>query len=75
MTNLTNKEMLEQEIKKLEEQIGVLTLQIDNSDKNITGLVAQKTRHMDRRDMLETRKTELETELASLSDEPEQPLE
>ncbi len=68
-----DKEFLEQEIKKLDGQIEILTRQIENSDRNITGLVAQKTRHMDRRDMLETRKAELEAELAGL--EPEQPSE
>ena len=68
-----DKEFLEQEIKKLDGQIEILTRQIDNSDRNITGLVAQKTRHMDRRDILETRKAELEAELAGL--EPEQPSE
>ena len=66
---------MQEEIKKLEGQIEILTRQIENSDRNITGLVAQKTRHMDRRDVLETRKTELETELASLPEESEQPLE
>jgi len=69
------REFLAEEIKKLDGQIEILTRQIENSDRNITGLVAQKTRHMDRRDVLETRKTELETELASLPDESEQPLE
>ena len=69
------RELLQEEIKKLEGQIESLTRQIENSDRNITGLVAQKTRHMDRRDMLETKKTELETELASLPEESEQPLE
>jgi chromosome segregation ATPase len=68
-----DKEFLEQEIKKLDGQIEILTRQIENSDRNITGLVAQKTRHMDRRDILETRKAELEAELAGL--EPEQPSE
>ena len=68
-----DKEFLEQEIKKVDGQIEVLTRQIENSDRNITGLVAQKTRHMDRRDLLEVRKAELEAELAGL--EPEQPLE
>ncbi len=67
------REYLEQEIKKLDGQIEILTRQIDNSDRNITGLVAQKTRHMDRRDLLEVRKAELEAELAGL--EPEQPSE
>ena len=70
-----DKEFLQEEIKKLDGYIENLTRQIDNSDRNITGLVAQKTRRMDRRDVLETRKTELETELASLPDESEQPLE
>lgn len=67
------REFLEQEIKKLDGQIEILSRQIENSDRNITGLVAQKTRHMDRRDILETRKAELEAELAGL--EPEQPSE
>jgi chromosome segregation ATPase len=57
------REYLEQEIKKLDGQI-------ENSDRNITGLVAQKTRHMDRRDLLENRKAELEIELAGLTPEP-----
>lgn len=71
---MTEKEMLEQEIKKISNEIGILTLQIDNSDRNITGLVAQKTRHMDRRDLLEQKRVELETELAALpEEEPEQP--
>ena len=64
------REILEQEIKKVDGQIEILTRQIENSDRNITGLVAQKTRHMDRRDMLETRKAELEAELAGLTPEP-----
>lgn len=72
---MNEKELLQEEIKKLEGQIQILSRQIENSDRNITGLVAQKTRHMDRRDVLETRKAELETELASLPDESEQPLE
>ena len=70
-----DREFLEQEIKKLDRQIEILTRMIENSDRNITGLIAQKTRHMDRRDMLEIKKAELETELASLPDESEQPLE
>ena len=70
---MNEKELLQEEIKKLEGQIQILSRQIENSDRNITGLVAQKTRHMDRRDLLEARKVELEAELAGL--EPEQPLE
>ena len=69
-----DREFLEQEIKKLDGQIEILTRQIENSDRNITGLVAQKTRHMDRRDLLEQKRVELETELATLpEEEPEQP--
>ena len=37
-----DKEFLEQEIKKVDGQIEILTRQIENSDRNITGLVAQK---------------------------------
>jgi len=62
-----DREFLEQEIKKLDGQIEILSRQIENSDRNITGLVAQKTRHMDRRDILEARRAELETELASFA--------
>ena len=65
-----DKEFLEQEIKKLDGQIEILTRQIENSDRNITGLVAQKTRHMDRRDLLEQKRVEMETELAGLTPEP-----
>ena len=70
-----DREFLEQEIKKVDGQIEILTRQIENSDRNITGLVAQKTRHMDRRDMMEARKAELVDELVRLAGlEPEQPL-
>jgi len=64
-----DKEFLEQEIKKIDRQIEVLARQIENSDRNITGLIAQKTRHMDRRDLLEVRKAELEAELALILEE------
>ena len=65
-----DREFLEQEIKKVDRQIEILTRQIENSDRNITGLVAQKTRHMDRRDLLEQKRVEMETELAGLTPEP-----
>lgn len=70
-----DREFLEQEIKKLDGQIEILTRQIENSDRNITGLVAQKTRHMDRRDLLEARRVELEAELVNLPEEPTEPSE
>lgn len=66
---MSERELLREEIKKLAGQIEILSRQIDNSDRNITGLVAQKTRHMDRRDLLESRKAELEIELAGLPGE------
>ena len=69
------REFLAEEIKKLDGQIEILTRQIENSDRNITGLVAQKTRHMDRRDLLEVRKAELEAELVNLPEEPPEPSE
>lgn len=65
------KETLLEEIEKINKQLEVVTRQIDNSDYNITGLIAQKTRHMDRRDILETEKLRLETELAALPPEEE----
>ncbi len=68
-----DRKLLQEEIEKLDKQIEVLTQQIKNSDKNITGLVAQKTRHMDRRDMLEAKREEFEAELALLPAEEPQP--
>lgn len=68
---MNEKELLQEEIKRIDEQIETLTRQIENSDRNITGLVAQKTRHMDRRDLLEHKKRQLETQLATLLPEEE----
>ena len=66
---MNKKELLQEEIKRIDEQIETLTRQIENSDRNITGLVAQKTRHMDRRDLLEIKKDRLEAELSALMEE------
>ncbi len=66
------RDLLISEISKLDKQLGIVAQQIQNTDYNITGLVAQNTRYMDRRDLLETKKADLETQLASL---PEEPLE
>ena len=61
--------ILQEEIAKKEKQIEHLEQQIINCDRNITGLIAQKTRHMDRRDMLEAEKADLEAELTALEKE------
>jgi uncharacterized protein involved in exopolysaccharide biosynthesis len=61
--------ILQEEIAKKEKQIEHLEQQIINSDRNITGLIAQKTRYMDRRDMLEAEKARLEAELALTPEE------
>jgi chromosome segregation ATPase len=66
---MNERELLQEEIKKLNGQIEILNRQIENSDRNITGLVAQKTRHMDRRDLLEGKKAKLEAELALIPEE------
>lgn len=69
---MNERKLLQEEIEKLGGQIEALTKQIENSDRNITGLVAQKTRHMDRRDMLEAKREDIEAELALLpAEEPQ----
>ena len=68
---MNERELLLKDIDDISKQIEVVTRQIDNSDYNITGLIAQKTRHMDRRDILETEKAKLEVELAALPPEEE----
>jgi hypothetical protein len=64
------RDLLISEISKLDKQLGIVAQQIQNTDYNITGLIAQNTRYMDRRDLLETKKADLETQLASLAAEP-----
>jgi len=68
---MDEKEALLIEIQELDRQIAILTKQIDNCDRNVTALIEQKTRHMDRRDLLEHKKRQLETELATLFPEEE----
>lgn len=65
---MSERELLLEEIKKIDRQLEIVTRQIDNSDYNITGLIAQKTRHMDRRDFLEAEKLKLEEKLKLLPD-------
>lgn len=65
------REVKQAEIEKLGKEINVLTRIIDNCDRNVTALIEQKSRHMDRRDLLEHKKRQLETELATLLPEEE----
>lgn len=57
------------EIQELDRQIDILAKQVDNCDRNITALIEQKSRHMDRRDLLEGKKAKLEAELALIPEE------
>ncbi len=66
---MTEKEVITIEIQELDRQIAILTKQTDNCDRNITALIEQKSRHMDRRDLLEGKKTKLEAELALIPEE------
>ncbi len=66
---------LQEELQKANKQLDIVEMQIQNTEYNITGLISQQTKYMERRDMLEAEKARLETELASLPDESEQPLE
>ena len=68
---MDEKEALLIEIQELDRQIAILTKQIDNCDRNVTALIEQKSRHMDRRDLLEGKKARLETELEALLEEAE----
>lgn len=66
---MDEKEALLIEIQEFDRQIDILTKQVDNCDRNITALIEQKSRHMDRRDLLEGKKAKLEAELALIPEE------
>lgn len=67
------RDLIVKEIEKIDKQLEIVNLQIQNTNYNITGLIAQNTRYMGRRDLLEARKVDLETQLASLPiEEPPQ---
>jgi chromosome segregation ATPase len=66
---MDEKEALLIEIQELDRQIDILAKQVDNCDRNITALIEQKSRHMDRRDLLERKKAKLEAELALIPEE------
>jgi hypothetical protein len=63
------REVKQAEIEKLGKEINILTRIIDNCDRNVTALIEQKSRHMDRRDLLERKKAKLEAELALIPEE------
>ena len=65
----TQRELLEQEIKELRSQSDILSRQIDNNNKNVTGLVEQGLRYLNRRDLTEQKLTAKETELANLPED------
>jgi chromosome segregation ATPase len=60
------RDLIVAEIGKIDKQLEIVERQIQNSDYNIAGLIQQKTRHMDRQLLLETKKAELQAELAEL---------
>ena len=66
---MDEREALLIEIQELDRQIDILAKQVDNCDRNITALIEQKSRHMDRRDLLEGKKAKLEAELALIPEE------
>jgi chromosome segregation ATPase len=66
---MDEKEALLIELQEFDRQIDILTKQVDNCDRNITALIEQKSRHMDRRDLLEGKKAKLEAELALIPEE------
>jgi hypothetical protein len=62
------REVIQVEIEKLGKEINILTRIIDNCDRNVTALIEQQARHMNRRDVLEARKIELEADLAEIQE-------
>lgn len=68
---MLSKAELQEELQKVNKQLDVVEMQIQNSEYNITGLIAQQTKYLDRRDILEAKKAELEAALAVLPEEPE----
>lgn len=66
---MLSKAELQEELQRVNKQLGVVEMQIQNSEYNITGLIAQQTKYLDRRDMLEAKKARLEAELTALEKE------
>lgn len=66
---MLSKTELQEEINKINRDLNIVEQQIQNSEYNITGLIAQQTKYLNRRDMLEAKKAELEAKLAALPEE------
>lgn len=61
---MLSKAELQEELQRVNKQLDVVEAQIQNTEYNITGLISQQTKYLDRRDMLEAEKARLEAELA-----------
>ena len=66
---MLSKAELQEELQKVNRQLDVVEVQIQNTEYNITGLIAQQTKYLDRRDMLEVEKARLEAELTAFEKE------
>ncbi|NLL35638.1 MAG: hypothetical protein GX257_10110 [Clostridiales bacterium] len=66
---MLSKAELQEELQRVNKQLDVVEVQIQNTEYNITGLIAQQTKYLDRRDMLEAEKARLEAELTALEKE------
>ena len=66
---MLSKVELQEELQRVNKQLDVVEVQIQNTEYNITGLIAQQTKYLDRRDMLEAKKVRLEAELTTFEKE------
>ena len=66
---MLSKAELQEELQRVNKQLDVVEVQIQNTEYNITGLIAQQTKYLDRRDMLEVEKARLEAELTAFEKE------
>lgn len=66
---MLSKAELQEELQRVNKQLDIVERQIQNTEYNITGLIAQQTKYMERRDMLEAKKARLGAELTALEKE------
>ena len=66
---MLSKAELQEELQRVNKQLDVVEVQIQNTEYNVTGLIAQQTKYLDRRDMLEVEKARLEAELTAFEKE------